>query len=60
MLDMLPLAAFLFCVWCSFLLSARGLEFLLFDWGKEALLQSQWGVLSLCALWEAGILAPAE
>jgi hypothetical protein len=44
----------------SFLPSARRVEFLLFDWGTGTLLQSQRGVLGLCALWEAGLLAPAE
>jgi hypothetical protein len=44
----------------SFLYSARGLEFLLFDRDAGALLQSQWGVLGLCALWGISILAPAE
>jgi hypothetical protein len=44
----------------SFLPSVRGLEFLHFDRGVGIVLQSQWGMLSLCALWEAGILIPAE
>jgi hypothetical protein len=35
----------------SFFSSARGLEFLLFDGGARALLQSHWGILGLCALW---------
>jgi hypothetical protein len=29
-------------------------------WGTGTLLQSQWGVLGLCELWEAGFLAPAK
>jgi hypothetical protein len=44
----------------SFLHSVRGLEFPLFDVGAGTLLQSQRGVLGLCALWEAGLLALAE
>jgi hypothetical protein len=36
------------------------LEFPFFDGGAEAVLQSQWGVLGLCALWEASLLGPAE
>jgi hypothetical protein len=44
----------------SFLPSARRVEFLLFDWGTGTLLQSQRGVLGLCALWEAGLLVPAQ
>jgi hypothetical protein len=44
----------------SFLPSARGLEFLLFDGGVGTLLQSERGVLGLCALWGAGLLALAE
>jgi hypothetical protein len=44
----------------SFLPSAKGLEFSLFDGGREALLQSQWGALGLCALWSTGLLAPSE
>jgi hypothetical protein len=35
----------------SFLPSAGGLEFPLFDEGTGALLQWQWGALGLCALW---------
>jgi hypothetical protein len=44
----------------SFLPSVRGLEFPLFDGSTGALLQSQWDMLGLCALWEASLLAPAE
>jgi hypothetical protein len=44
----------------TFLFSARGLDFQLFDGGIRALLQSQLGALGLCALWAAGFLAPAE
>jgi hypothetical protein len=44
----------------SFLSSLRGLEFPLFDWSSEALLQSQWGMLGFCALEEAGLLAPLD
>jgi hypothetical protein len=44
----------------SFLPLVRGLEFVLFDGNTGTLLQSQWGVLGLCALWGAGLLAPAE
>jgi hypothetical protein len=44
----------------SFLPSVKGLEFLLFDVDVESLLQSQWGVLGLCALREAGLLASAD
>jgi hypothetical protein len=40
--------------------SVRGLEFLLFGRVSGTLLQSQWGVLGLCLLWEAGLLEPAE
>jgi hypothetical protein len=39
----------------SSLPSVRGLEFLLFDGSAGVLLQSQWGVLRLCALWEPPI-----
>jgi hypothetical protein len=39
---------------------SEGLEFLLFDGDIRALLQSQWRVLGLCALWVAGLLAAAE
>jgi hypothetical protein len=34
----------------SFLTSVRGLKFPLFNGGKGALLQLQWGALGLCAL----------
>jgi hypothetical protein len=44
----------------SFLFSVRGLELQLYDGGVEHLLQSQRSVLCLCALWKAGLLAPAE
>jgi hypothetical protein len=44
----------------SFLPSVSGLEFSFFDGDAGALLQSQLGVLCLYALWEAGLLAPAE
>jgi hypothetical protein len=44
----------------SFLPSARGLEFLLFDGGVGTLLKSLWEMLDLCALSEAGVLAPEE
>jgi hypothetical protein len=45
----------------SFLPSVRAarVEFLLFDQDIRALLQSQWGVLGLCMLQGAGLLAPA-
>jgi hypothetical protein len=41
----------------SFLTTVRGLEFSLFDGSTGALLQSQWGALSLCALLGAGLLS---
>jgi hypothetical protein len=44
----------------SFLPEVKGLEFLLFDGGAGALLQSQWGALGLCTLWTAGLLASEE
>jgi hypothetical protein len=44
----------------SFLSSVMGLEFLPFDGGIRALLQSQFGMLGLYALLAAALLAPAE
>jgi hypothetical protein len=58
---MLPFAAFF--LWFRLPLfspSERGLEFPLFDGSAGTLLQSQRGVMGLCAPWEAGFLAPAE
>jgi hypothetical protein len=43
----------------SFLPSVWGLKFKLFDVGAGILLKLQWGALGLCALWKAGLLAPA-
>jgi hypothetical protein len=40
--------------------SSRGLEFPLLHECLGALLKSQWGVLGLCVLWEAGLLASTE
>jgi hypothetical protein len=50
------------CCGADYLFSpfSEGLEFLLFDGDIRALLQSQWRVLGLCALWVAGLLAAAE
>jgi hypothetical protein len=45
-----PCRALVVVLITSFLSSARGLEFLLFDGGTGALLQSQWEALGLCAL----------
>jgi hypothetical protein len=44
---------------CS-LASVMGLKLLLFEGGAGTLLQLQRGVLGLCVLWDAGLLAPAE
>jgi hypothetical protein len=59
MQDMLPLAGYVVTI-TSFLLSVRGLEFLLFDGGTMALLKLKWGAPGICALWGTGLLAPAE
>jgi hypothetical protein len=44
----------------SFLPLMRELEIPLFGGDARTLLQSQRGVLDLCAFWEAGFVAPAE
>jgi hypothetical protein len=44
----------------SFLPPVGKLEFLLFHGDAGTLLQWQWGVLGLCALWGTSLLAPSE
>jgi hypothetical protein len=52
-----PCKVFVVVLITSFLPSGRRLDFPFFDGGTEALLQSQWDMLGLCALWGSAILA---
>jgi hypothetical protein len=60
MLEILPLEGPCCGSSCLFSPLSEEVEFLLFDWHLGTLLQSQWGVLGLCALCEADLHAPAE